>query len=84
MSVGGFAAVLGAVGAAVDCAVGLDAMADHAAIAVLAARREGVDRALETVERVVVTVENDLEGLFVFVSANFAACHDFSPLTRCL
>jgi hypothetical protein len=78
----GGVAVFGAVGATVDCAVGFYAVADHAAIAVLAARCEGVDSALETVECVMIAVENDLEGLFVFVSANFAACHDFFPLTR--
>lgn len=40
----------GAVGAAVDPAIGLDAVADHPAPAVLTGRRDPVDRAFEAVE----------------------------------
>src|SRR6185295_1775204 len=71
----GLAALLGAVDAAVDRARRLDAVADDAAAAVLATRRQGVDRALEAVEDVGRTLHHHLEGLIVVVSADFTSRH---------
>src|SRR5437763_5170012 len=64
---------LGAVRAAIDAPVLLDAVADDAAIAVGARRREGLDGALEAVERVRGASHRDLEGLVVLVSAHLTA-----------
>src|SRR5262249_45221205 len=52
----------------------LHAVADDPAAAVVAARGEGVDRALEAVERVGGAVDH-LERLVVVVAADFAARH---------
>jgi hypothetical protein len=41
-----------------------------------------MDRALETVERVVLAFEDNFEGLLVIVSANFTAGHDASPALK--
>jgi hypothetical protein len=68
--------MLGAVLAAKDLAIGLDAVPDHAAIAVMTFRRERVNRTLETVERVRVAIDYDFKCLRIIVSTNFAACHD--------
>src|SRR5207253_8576276 len=62
-----------AVGAAIDAPVLLDAVADDAALAVGASRREGLDGALEAVERVRGASHRDLEGLVVLVSAHLTA-----------
>ena len=70
---------LGAMAAAVDLAIRLDAVSDDATIAVIAFGRERVNRALETVERVVFTIGDDLEGFVVIIAANFAACYGSSP-----
>jgi AraC-like DNA-binding protein len=64
-----------AVSAAEDAAIGLDAVTDHAATAVLAGRRQGVNRALEAVERVGLIAANDLKRLVVLVAANIASGH---------
>src|SRR5688572_30047176 len=69
------ARLLRAVGAAEDAPVGLDAVANHPATAVLARRGETVDRALEAVERVGRAGHRDVEGLVVFVSAHFTPGH---------
>src|SRR4051794_2390003 len=76
------AAHFGAMVAAVHLAAGFDAVADDVAIAVMAFRRQRVDRALETVERVTFTLRDDLERFFVVVAAYFAACHGSSPHKR--
>ncbi len=62
-------------GTAEDPAVRLDAVSDDLAPAVLARRREGVNRALEAVERVRRALDSNLEGLVVVVSADLAARH---------
>src|SRR5687767_8162832 len=70
--VGGFG-VAGAVGAAVEAAVDLDAMPDDLALAVLAHGCEEVDRTFEAVEGVGHASGGDLEGLVVVVAADFAS-----------
>src|SRR5688500_13411538 len=65
-----------AVLAAERLAVRFDAVADDAALAVRARRRELLDGALEAVERVgVATGHLHREGLFVAVAADFARTH---------
>ena len=56
-------------------AVLLDAVADDAAFAVGAGRRQQVNGALERVERVLRAVHRDGEGLVVAISADFAGAH---------
>src|SRR3954471_24116369 len=68
-----------AVMATVYFTIGFDAVSDHMAIAMMAFRRQRVDSALETIKCVVFAVDDDLEGLFVFVPADFAACHGSPP-----
>src|SRR5688572_7619776 len=58
--------------AAVEGALRLDAVADHATLAMCARRRERVDRALERIERVPRSVDQDLEALVVVVPAGVA------------
>src|SRR6266436_6628656 len=72
------AGLVRAVSAAVDAAVLLRPVADDAAAAVGALRRERLDGALEAVERVRGASHRDLERLVVLVSADFTACcgHD--------
>src|SRR4051812_9420816 len=50
-------------------------MADDFAAAVIANRRDRVNRAFETVEHVRLAVPDNFEGLVVVVSANLARCH---------
>src|SRR4051812_49628960 len=61
-------------GAAVEGAVGLDAVADDLAPAVRADRRELVDRALEAVEGVAVARRDHLERQGVVISADLPPC----------
>src|SRR5438105_4687245 len=71
----------GAVRAAVHRAVGFHAVAEDAAAAVAAERRELLDRALEAVERVRVAAgDADGEGLVVTVAADFAGAHRLAPM----
>src|ERR671910_2292496 len=65
----------GAVRAAVEATLDLDPVADHRAVAVLAARRHAADGALEAVEGVVIAGGNHLEGLVVVVAAHLADGH---------
>src|SRR5438034_1990545 len=59
-----------------DAAVALDAVADHAAVAVRAARRERLDGAFEAVERMGRAAgERRGEGLVVIVAADFTSSH---------
>jgi hypothetical protein len=73
---------LSAVSTAVDLAFDLNAVADHMAIAVVALRRQCVNRALKAVKNVLslLTVDRDFKRFFVFISTNFAACHDVRSL----
>jgi hypothetical protein len=53
---------------------------DHLDVAVLAGGGEGMDRALETVERVRVSIRGTyLKSLIVVVSTNFTLGHEFAP-----
>src|SRR5262245_41313317 len=70
---------LGAMGAAEDAALLLQAVADDAAAAVGAHRREGLDGALEAVERVRGASHRHLEGLVVVVSADFTGSRHVGP-----
>jgi hypothetical protein len=73
------AVVPGAVRAAVKASVGLDAVPDDPAAAVLAARREPVHRALEAVEDVALARGEHLERTVVVVAADFADGHGRAP-----
>ena len=57
-------------------------MADHAAAAVPACRRQRVNRALEGVKDVFVTIERHGERLVVFIAAHFAFSHRRSLLKK--
>jgi hypothetical protein len=76
---GGSGGLAGAVGAAVEAAVDLGAVADHPAPAVLADRRHQVDRALEAVEDVPPAGRGDLDRLVVVVAADLACRHGSLP-----
>jgi hypothetical protein len=52
-----------------------DAMANHAALAVLADGRHGLDRTFETVEGVPLPGRLDVEGFIVIIPADFALGH---------
>jgi|SRR6266516_3338179 len=56
-------------------AANLNSMPNHPALAVLANRRDGLNRALETVERVMGSGGYQLEALVVLVAANLAGGH---------
>src|SRR4029077_16045616 len=73
---------LGAMLAAEECAVLFQPVTDHADAAVLARRRQRVDRAFETVEGVGGAVHAHLECLVVIVSARFTSGHGSLPLDR--
>ena len=61
--------------AAEDLSVCFDTVADDAAIAVRANRRQRVDCAFEAIESVTLSTHNDLKRLVVFVLAKFAHGH---------
>ena len=63
---------LRAVGTAIERALGFDTMADDAALAVRARRRERMNRALETIENVRFSSVNHFKGLVVIVAADLA------------
>jgi hypothetical protein len=58
-----------------DVSVRFDAVADDAAVAVRANRRQRVDCALETVEGVTLSAHDHFKRLVVVVLANFASRH---------
>jgi hypothetical protein len=71
-----------------DLSIGLHAVADHPALAVRANRCERVDCAFEAIEGVMLTSNDHLKRLVVFIFANFACSHTQmvrapSPLRRC-
>jgi len=74
--------MLGATDAAKDHAVLLNAMTDHAAATVPAGRRQRVNRALEGIKDVFVTIERHGERLVVFIAAHFAFPHGRSLLEK--
>jgi len=63
------------VDAAEDLSVCFDTVADDAAIAVRANRRQRVDCAFEAIEGMTLSAHNDFKRLVVFVLANFAHRH---------
>ena len=72
-----------AVGAAVDGAVCLHAVADDPDAAVLASRGERVDRTLEAVEYVRLVVgQRYPERLVVLIATHFALRHPQTPFSR--
>jgi hypothetical protein len=62
--------------AAKDLSVLLDAMPDHAALAMRAPRSERMDRAFETVEDVALPTHDDFKCLVIFIFADFAFSHN--------
>jgi hypothetical protein len=64
-----------AIDAAVNFSVLLNAVANHTAMAVWTNRRQRANRTLETVERVMLSLDHDLERFVVFVFTNFAFSH---------
>jgi hypothetical protein len=58
-----------------DLVVLFDAVSDDAALAMRTRRREGLNGALEAVERPWLVIHHDLKALVVVVSTNFAFCH---------
>jgi hypothetical protein len=62
-------------GTAVKGSLRFDAVADDLAVAVLADRREQVDRALEAVECMGSTRGNDLKRHMIVIATDFALCH---------
>jgi hypothetical protein len=73
----------GAVGAAVDGAVGLNAVADNPATAMLASRGECMNCTLEAVEHVwLVPWHGHLEGLVVLISTHLTLGHLNSPFSK--
>src|SRR5262245_23478944 len=73
------ALLLGAMGAAEDLAVRLDAMADDPAVAVGAMGRHGLDGAFEAVEGHRPASLRHVQGLVIVVTANVAARHRGTP-----
>jgi len=59
-------------GAAIDHTLLFDSVPDDAATAMVADRREGMNRTLERIERVFLAGKVDFEGLVVIVAASFA------------
>jgi hypothetical protein len=66
-------------GAAIEGAVRLDAVADDLAPAMLAHRGELMDGALEAVEGVGMSRGDHLKGEIVVVAADFTDCHGILP-----
>jgi len=66
-----------AVRAAVDLAISFNPVADDSAATVSATWREGMDRALETVEHMHLALRLYLEALVIGISADFTFCHGF-------
>src|SRR5262249_49502382 len=73
----------GAVGAAVEGAALLNAVAEHLAAAVSTGRGQGMDGALEAVERLSATILSDCEGLVIVVAAHFTLRHDSPSVMFC-
>src|SRR3954471_17600535 len=69
------ARVVGAMGTAVRDAIGYDSVSNHAAFAVAARRRQNVNRALEAVEGMLLSVLADQQRAVVVVATDFAGGH---------
>jgi len=67
--------MFGAVGTAIDLALGLNTMTDDAALTMTALGRHGVDGALKTVESHSVVTLGNAERLIVVVAAHLASGH---------
>jgi len=67
--------MLGAMGTAINLIAGLDAVTDHAAVAVCATRRHGVYGAFEAVEGHAPAALRDAEGFVVVVTAHITSSH---------
>jgi hypothetical protein len=67
--------------AAVKRAVFLKTVPNYSRSAMLACGRQGVNRALEAVERVSFAPHDHFEGLVVAIAAGFACRHEVSPGT---
>ena len=61
--------------AAIDLSIGFHTMPHDPAIAVRAHRRQRVDRALETIEYVVLSGYDHFERFVILILANFAYSH---------
>src|SRR5438552_14092613 len=70
----------GAIGTAVDLALGLDAVADHPAFAVGASGGHGVDGAFEAVERHRPVALGNAERLVIVVAAHITLSHGNAPV----
>jgi hypothetical protein len=68
--------LVGTMRAAVKYAIGLDAVPDNLAPAMVALGREGVDGTFETIEEMRVTIHDDLDRLVIIVSAYFTLNHN--------
>src|SRR5262245_36325984 len=69
----------GAVSAAVEGAVRLDAMANDLATTMIADRRQLVDGALKTIKYMALASGNHLERQVIVVPANFTRSHGWPP-----
>jgi hypothetical protein len=67
------------IGATIESFVSLDAVTDDLATAVIADRREFVDRTLETVKGMTRSGSDNFEGQVIVVAAHFTFCHCNSP-----
>jgi hypothetical protein len=65
---------------AINGAVRLDAMPNHRAIAVLATRRQSLDRTLETIKSMRLAGDHNVKRFVVIITTNFAAAHGISPM----
>jgi hypothetical protein len=67
------------VSTAVDYSGVFNAVADYAAVAMRADRRQSSDGALEAIEYVLFTVEQNFEALVIRISACFTCSHYKTP-----
>ena len=74
--------MLGAIGATENRAVLFDAVADYSAAAMGANRRQGIDRALERIKDVLVTVHRYRKSFVILVAAYITLGHRRSPCCR--
>ena|SRR5208282_5809197 len=68
------------IGTAIKLASDLYSVSDHLAMALFTNGRDSLNCTLEAVECMPVTGRNQLKGLVVFVTANFALCHNPSAV----